>query len=476
MQELFGMGERLSRIKKKSQSLSFRLPLTYMISGLLIVLMVIPISYFWFRKQMINDYTRIAQGMTSLIARQLDGNKVTEYLEKNRELEEYDVLRRGFQELKESYPDVLYAYVLRFEEAGGRVIFNMQDAGAKAVGAPGMVIELQPPYLKYLKNLIQGEELSVSTGKTEEGRLLTYFRPVLDDQGRCQCHVCVTFSMDKVYENNITVLAAMLAFFGLVVAGVLMIDAWIVRKGVTEPLQKMSDCAHDFTYVTESDRFQNVQKMEELNLHTASEIEELYYEFMSVMKESLYYMTNLSRAKSNIQEQEEKLDQISETAYKDALTRVGNQAAYNKLIDVLTQEIADQTAKFAIVMVDLNNLKYVNDKYGHKYGDGYIKGCCNIICNIYKRSPVFRVGGDEFVVVLRNEDYMSRLLRMTQITEAFMGAYGKLDKDPWERYSASVGMAEFTENDSSVDQVVKRADQAMYENKEKFKAKYGSYR
>ena len=196
----------------------------------------------------------------------------------------------------------------------------------------------------------------------------------------------------------------------------------------------------------------------------------------SVMKESLYYMTNLSRAKSNIQEQEEKLDQISETAYKDALTRVGNQAAYNKLIDILTQEIADQTAKFAIVMVDLNNLKYVNDKYGHKYGDVYIKGCCNIICNIYKRSPVFRVGGDEFVVVLRNEDYMSRLLRMTQITEAFMGAYGQLDKDPWERYSASVGMAEFTENDSSVDQVVKRADKAMYENKEKFKAKYGSYR
>ena len=49
----------------------------------------------------------------------------------------------------------------------------------------------------------------------------------------------------------------------------------------------------EFTYDTEKDRFRNVQAMEELNLQTHDEIEELYYEFMSVMKESLYYMTNL---------------------------------------------------------------------------------------------------------------------------------------------------------------------------------------
>ncbi|MBR6477024.1 MAG: GGDEF domain-containing protein, partial [Lachnospiraceae bacterium] len=195
-----------------------------------------------------------------------------------------------------------------------------------------------------------------------------------------------------------------------------------------------------------------------------------------VMKESLYYMTNLSRAKNNLQQQEEKLDQISETAYKDALTRVGNQAAFNKVSDVLAKAMAEKRAEFAIVMVDLNNLKYVNDTFGHKYGDLYIKGCCNIICNIYKRSPVYRVGGDEFVVVLRNEDYMSRLLRMTQIKEAFKAAYGSQGKEAWERYSASVGMAECEPSDETVDQVLKRADTAMYESKTRFKEKYGSYR
>ncbi|MBQ2101622.1 MAG: diguanylate cyclase, partial [Lachnospiraceae bacterium] len=104
------------------------------------------------------------------------------------------------------------------------------------------------------------------------------------------------------------------------------------------------------------------------------------------------------------------------------------------------------------------------------------KGCCNLICNVYKRSPVYRVGGDEFVVILRNEDYMSRLLRMTQVREAFKKSYGNQEKDPWERFSASVGMAECEPGDETVDQVLKRADKEMYEHKMEFKKKYGSYR
>lgn len=65
---------------------------------------------------------------------------------------------------------------------------------------------------------------------------------------------------------------------------------------------------------------------------------------------------------------------------------------------------------------------------------------------------------------------------MTQITEAFMASYGQTDKEAYDRFSASVGMAEFTPGDETVDQVMKRADKAMYENKDKFKKKYGSYR
>ena len=57
-----------------------------------------------------------------------------------------------------------------------------------------------------------------------------------------------------------------------------------------------------------------------------------------------------------------------------------------------------------------------------------------------------------------------------------MASFGQQNKEPWERYSASVGMGEYLPTDESVDQVVKRADKDMYEKKAKFKEKYGSYR
>jgi diguanylate cyclase (GGDEF)-like protein len=370
----------------------------------------------------------------------------------------------------------VYAHVFRFGENGGLVVFNLQDHGIKSDAVPGQLVALEKPYQKWQADLIRGAEMQIIPGKTEDGYLLSYLRPVFDDAGKYQCHVCVAFSMEELHMANVSYLVGTLVVFAIVITLVMIIDVIVVRRDVIRPLRDMARCASNFAYDTEAERFQNVQAMEELNVHTHDEIEELYYEFMSVMKETLYYMANLNRAKNDIQEQEEKLDQISETAYKDALTSVGNPAAFNKLSDVLSKDMEEGKSEFAIVMVDLNNLKYVNDTYGHKLGDGYIRGCCGIICRIYKRSPVFRMGGDEFVVVLRNEDYMSRLLRLTQITEAFMAAHGNQTKEPWERYSASVGMAECEPSDLSVEQVLKRADKAMYENKLKFKEKYGSYR
>ena len=132
--------------------------------------------------------------------------------------------------------------------------------------------------------------------------------------------------------------------------------------------------------------------------------------------------------------------------------------------------------RFLLVMADLDHLKQINDTFGHKAGDGYIKGCCDIINGIYPNAKIFRMGGDEFVVVLQGEDYENRQTHFDQLLTVFMATYQQTEKEAWERYSASAGMSEFVRGDSTVDQVLKRADDAMYEYKLKFKEKYGSYR
>ena len=61
--------------------------------------------------------------------------------------------------------------------------------------------------------------------------------------------------------------------------------------------------------------------------------------------------------------------------------------------------------EFAIVVLDVNDLKVINDTEGHEAEDKCICDACEIICRTFKRSPVYRIGGDEFVVISQNEDY-----------------------------------------------------------------------
>ena len=124
-------------------------------------------------------------------------------------------------------------------------------------------------------------------------------------------------------------------------------------------------------------------------------------------------------------------------------------------------------------MVDVNFLKKVNDTYGHKAGDTYIKGCCGIVTDIFDESSIFRIGGDEFVVLLTGEAYKERNERFEKIKRSFASAYGNEELDPWYRYSASAGMSEYTPEDETAEVVFKRADKNMYEAKVKFKKDHG---
>ncbi|MBQ9458816.1 MAG: diguanylate cyclase [Oscillospiraceae bacterium] len=187
-------------------------------------------------------------------------------------------------------------------------------------------------------------------------------------------------------------------------------------------------------------------------------------------------MENLSQAKSDIREKDGRIGEISRVAFRDALTGVGSKAAFNRLAAELTQKLKAGTAVFSVVMMDINNLKYVNDAFGHDVGDDYIRGCCKIMCDIYKHSSLFRIGGDEFVAVLQTSDYENRTALAAQLENTFAESAARQDSQPWERYSAVAGTAEPETGDTSFSQVLKRADQAMYAAKQAYKAKHGSYR
>ena len=180
---------------------------------------------------------------------------------------------------------------------------------------------------------------------------------------------------------------------------------------------------------------------------------------------------------SDIQEKDDQIKKISLDTYRDPLTGVKNKAALQKFSEELSRKLKEGRGEpFSILMMDVNNLKYINDNFGHDAGDEYLRGCCMTLCHIYQHSPVFRIGGDEFVAVSQNDDYENREALFIKLSEAFDQAYSMEDADAWKRYSASFGTADLKPSDSSLDQVLKRADQQMYEEKKAFKEKHGSYR
>ena len=110
------------------------------------------------------------------------------------------------------------------------------------------------------------------------------------------------------------------------------------------------------------------------------------------------------------------------------------------------------------------------DEYGHDKGDILIKNASRILCHVFTHSPVYRIGGDEFVVVLTDEDYKNRIALLDQLVAQNKGCYEKLSLEKGEA-SFSIGMAEYRkEADVKVEEVFARADQAMYRNKKEMKA------
>ena len=99
-----------------------------------------------------------------------------------------------------------------------------------------------------------------------------------------------------------------------------------------------------------------------------------------------------------------------------------------------------------------------------------------MVCEAYKHSPVYRIGGDEFAVILLGTDFDNRINILENLRAAFIKSYSNTGADPWDRYSAATGMAENSFENATVELVFKQADKAMYEDKERFKKEHGGYR
>lgn len=189
-----------------------------------------------------------------------------------------------------------------------------------------------------------------------------------------------------------------------------------------------------------------------------------------ITNDETHYIIGIENRDAEVKKEKQHLKALNtekELARRDELTGVRNKTAYKELENSVQANIDNgmDYLPFALVVCDANNLKKINDTEGHVAGDEYIRQSAMLLCEIFDHSPVFRVGGDEFVIFLRGTDYSNR--------EALMNTLHSRSREHQQSGEGPVlasGMAEYNpETDSLVEEILDRADKEMYEEKQNLK-------
>ena len=183
-----------------------------------------------------------------------------------------------------------------------------------------------------------------------------------------------------------------------------------------------------------------------------------------------YEIKLLSTAFANMAlhlKEHEKLQHL--LAYRDSLTGLRNTNSYKAWVTGFDEEIKNKEIDFGVIVLDINYLKETNDRYGHDVGNKLIVCAAQVMSGIFKRSPVFRIGGDEFLVILQHRDLDNLEELLEKFDEQCINESVQVDEEKIP-VSIAKGFARYDyKKDKNFIDVFNRADDAMYVNKREIK-------
>ena len=468
------LSEEMKRVVSEQSYFSFSLRTKtlaiLMLSSLFASASIALISYLLFKDAAVDERIKTVDGMVTVAVNEINPYRVNSFIKSGREALAYKETEEKLYAIKNSATDARFLYVYRILEEGCQVVFDLNTAMVDG-DKPGQIVELEKSLLPYKDDLIAGRPIPPIITDDEYGYLLTLYKPVYDGAGRCQCYVALDFSMESLVVYTHTFIIKLLALFAGCFVFIFAIGLAFVENNIILPVNTIAWCARNFSYDSVTAREKNIERIKSLQIHTGDEIENLYRALLRTTENFLRYLAHLQRAKTQVADMRVKVVAMDEIAHKDALTGVKNKTAYTEDIAELDKKISAGDAKFCIVMVDVNFLKRVNDTYGHEIGNTYLQNACRLTCAVFGAENVYRIGGDEFVVILEDDKVSLSKYFVAQFKSEMEHKISNESLALWEKVSAAVGLAIYEpDKDKNADEVFKRADKEMYANKLAMKA------
>lgn len=171
---------------------------------------------------------------------------------------------------------------------------------------------------------------------------------------------------------------------------------------------------------------------------------------------------------TDITEDKERERNLYKLAMYDNLTKLPNREMFYEFANIAQKEAEEKKKIFALLFLDLDNFKEINDQYGHLVGDRLLRALSQRLRNAIRESDIAsRFGGDEFVVLLKDIKSVENTKKVSQhIVDSISKPYTISDEKI--RVSASIGISLYSYR-TDINRLLKNADQAMYLAKEKGK-------
>lgn len=461
--------------KKPFVSLSKNILIT---SIVFIVFLLFVLGYITYKVYTVAMITRYQKQLTSIIdyvEAHIDKDDMAECARTYEESETYKQFQDFFDDLVDHYSDVHYLYIMQAkEEAGKASMYEICAANTtyEKENEPESLLHLgdsgddwyEEDVIRTFLEIQNGDEDVFLENESEWGVDYTLARPLVSSKGVHYALLCADVSIDEinavVYRN---IYINILAITGCGAIFIYLLLLWL-NHNVIDPIKALQKSVDDFadktTGIHDPDKLLFTPPESDVN----NEVSVLSDSVVKLSEDMRNYVIEIIDAQKTNKDLKDHVDEMSSIVFKDSLTRVSNKAAYDKATETLRKEIEDGTAEFAILMMDVNLLKHINDEYGHEHGDQYIIGACRIACHVFKHSPIYRIGGDEFVAILKGEDYRNRDDLFKQLCAEYERTSNDQSVEPWLRYSMAVGMSTYRQGDE-VESVFNRADKQMYQAK-----------
>ena len=364
---------------------------------ILVLCMVLSVvNYLSYRHMLYERYEHYLENILYYAASGIDVDDLKQCMETGEKSEKYLQTQLFLDQLREN-TDIHFLYVivpLNTEERDNikNVIaavtqYEYENLADELVELNGLTGDSYSPETaeQYLTAYYSGH-LSFFEEISQWGDDYTGLLPLKDRGGHLVAALCVDVDIQEIHTLlTMQAIVNVGLTVGIGAVFTLFFLIW-AAENITQPIEQLESSVVEYAEKAERSRNPEELVLEIPAIHTGNEVESLAN---AVVRMSIDIRDSIVKIITTEQE----LARMYVIANHDGLTHVGNKNAYRQVAAELQKTIEEQDAEFAIVVADANKLKYVNDHYGHEKGDLYLKTCCGVLCEVFRHSPVFRIGG-----------------------------------------------------------------------------------